>query len=674
MAWMARICLAVAAWSSAAGASDLALKRVVLSTGGLGLYEYEAQVDGDATLELRAPRSQVDDILKSLVVFDDHGGVGGLDTALDEPLTRAFDALPFDRDALSSAPGLLAALQGAEIEVGGPVKIAGRVVGVSEETATGANANVALTQHRVTAMGVEGLRQFVLEDAESVKFADPALRAQISEALAKVAAGGVKDVRVLRLAARGKGARALHVAYLASAPVWKTSYRLLLDPAPDAKKGVLQAWATLENLSGQDWKDVDLTLVSGRPVAFRQELYRAYMVERPLAPVDLGERLAPETDRGFVLREAETAKPALQKQARARRADMPSALGTMAAPSAPRPTPATDALSLAEGAEAIAAQESVTQVAFHLPFPVTLNDGRSLSMPIVDGDAKLRRVALYDPRLDRRHPLSAVEFVNDRDISLPPGIVTIYEMGVNGATYLGDARLSATPAGEMRLMSFALDQKTTVEEDDSATVTTARARIAQGLLTLDDVTRRRAAYRVKTDAPRRLIVLTDKLAGGHLVEPKGVSVEEADGRLRLGFDVPAGEGQTLAILQEMTQTRAVALAGIDGAALATYARSGGLDAETRVRLEKLGALRARQAEAERAFSQTGARIDQVIADQTRLKNLVVAVGTGSDLQKRYVTGLDADETELARLRVEQAAREKTRDAARQAVEDFVAAP
>ena len=666
MAWMARICLAAAAWSGAAGASELALKRVVLSTGGLGLYEYEAQVDGDATLELKAPRSQVDDILKSLMVFDDQGGVGGLDTSLDEPLARVFDALPFNRQALASAPELIGALQGAEIEVGGPTKIAGRIVGVSEETATGVNANVSLTQHRVTVMGEEGLRQFVLEDAESVKFVDPKLREQIAGALAKVAAGGAKDVRVLRLAAHGEGTRALHVAYLAAAPVWKTSYRLLLDPASDAKTGRLQAWATLENLSGQDWKDVDLTLVSGRPVAFRQELYRAYMIERPEAPVDLGERLAPDADQGFVLREPEAAKPALQKMARAGRFDMP-------APMAAAAPPPVDALSLAPGAQAITAQDSVTQVAFPLPAPVSLGDGRSLSLPIVDGDAKLRRVALYDPRLDRRHPLSAVEFVNDRDSGLPPGIVTIYEKGANGAAYLGDARLAATPAGESRLMSFALDQKTTVEEDESATVTTGRLRIAKGLLTLDDVTRRRAAYKLKTDAPRRLIVLTDKLAGGHVVEPQGVALAEADGRLRMGFDVPAGDGQTLVIVQEMTQTRAVALADLDGAALATYARSGGLDADTRARLEKLGALRARQAEAERGLAEIGGRIDRVIADQTRLKNLLVAVGSGSDLQKRYVGGLDADETELARLRAEQAAREKARAAAGQAVEDFVAA-
>ena len=673
MAWMARIFVLAAAWSGAAGASELALKRVVLSTGGLGLYEYEAQVEGDATLELKAPRSQIDDILKSLVVFDDHGRVGGLDTALDEPLARAFEALPFDREALTSAPGLISALQGAEIEVDGPVKIAGRIVGVAEETATGVNANVSLTQHRVTVMGEDGLRQFVLEDSGAVKFLDTRLREQIAGALAKVAANGAKDVRVLRLAAQGKGARALHVAYLAAAPVWKTSYRLVLDPAPDAKKGVLQAWATLENLSGQDWKDVDLTLVSGRPAAFRQQLYRAYMVERPDAPVDLGERLAPDADQGFVQREAEAAKPAPQKLARARIFVDPAAPGMAAAPQPDSPPP-EDRLALATGAQAIVAQDSVTQVAFHLPSLVSLIDGRSLSLPIIDGDAKLRRVALYDPRLDRRHPLSAVEFVNDRESGLPPGIVTIYETGANGFAYLGDARLAATPAGETRLMSFALDQKTTVEEEDSSSKTTARLRLAKGVLTLDDVTRRRAAYRVRTDAPRRLIVLTDKLNGGHLIEPQGAASAESEGRLRIGFDLPAGDGQSVAVAQEATQTRLVALADLNDSALLAYTKSSGIDPDTRARLEKLAGLRATQAETDRALAQTSARIEDEIADQGRLRDLLTAAIAGSDLQKRYLGQLDADETELARLRTERGARERARDAARRSVEDFVAAP
>ncbi len=169
---------------------------------------------------------------------------------------------------------------------------------MTEETETKPEGGALLTRHRVTVMTDKGLAQFVLEQAESVQFADPAVRDAIAKALKAVAASHERDSRVLRLISKGSDKRKLRVAYLAAAPVWKTSYRLVLDPAPDAKKATLQGWATLENLSGQDWKGVALTLVSGRPVAYKQALYRAYMIDRPEAPLDVGAALTPDVDRG----------------------------------------------------------------------------------------------------------------------------------------------------------------------------------------------------------------------------------------------------------------------------------------------------------------------------------------------------------------------------------------
>src|SRR5437763_689922 len=122
-------------WSaSPARAADLALKRVALSTGGVGYLEYEAQVEGNAALTLDVPLDQVDDVLKSLVVYDAGGSAGEITLPGREPLTQSFVDLPFDRAALDSATNLLNALQGAEIRVAAPKWIAGRLVHVDEET------------------------------------------------------------------------------------------------------------------------------------------------------------------------------------------------------------------------------------------------------------------------------------------------------------------------------------------------------------------------------------------------------------------------------------------------------------------------------------------------------------------------------------------------------------
>src|SRR3954469_10274679 len=99
---------------------------------------------------------------------------------------------------------------------------------------------------------------------------------------------------------RGQGKRTVRVAYIVTVPVWKASYRLTLPADATPPKAALQGWATVENLSGQDWKGVELTLVSGRPVAFHQALYDAYYVTRPEVPVEVAGRLNPYIDRGAV--------------------------------------------------------------------------------------------------------------------------------------------------------------------------------------------------------------------------------------------------------------------------------------------------------------------------------------------------------------------------------------
>jgi hypothetical protein len=651
--WARGVALAAIVAAGPAQAGDLALKRVLLSTGGVGLYEYEAEVEGDATVEWKAPLDEIDDILKSLVVFDDRGGVGGLDLPGPQPLAETFRNLPFTAQDLRSTPELLTALRGAEIEVGGARALHGRIVSVTQEREATPDGKALTTRHRVALMTDAGLESFVLEQAESLRFADPSLRAALETALHAVAADSQKGSRALRIVSKGQGKRKLHVAYLAAAPIWKVSYRLVLGADPD--KARLQGWATLENVSGQDWRNVDLTLVSGRPVSYRQALYRAYQVERPEAPLDLGPPLNPAEDRG-----AMPAPAAAQAENRT--------AGKMSAP----PLRSARETLLSPGAAAVAAQEGETEVAFHLGQPASVANGRTLSLPILDALEPVARIALYDPNVDRRHPLSAAELTNGAKSALPPGIVTIYDETPGGVVYLGDSRLSATPAGEKRPLSFALDQKTTVAEDDSDKTELAEAHVAKGVLTLENVTRRRTVYHVKADEPRRLVVLTPELPGGKLTEPSPKGVTQAEGRWRVPFDVKAGEGQTFAVAQERRQTRLVALAGLDDASLAVYAKSRAVDAATRASLQKLAGLRGTQAEAERALGAVKTQIEAVIADQTRLKDLLGAVAAGSDLAKRYLGELDADETKLAALRATAAERETARDAARKAVEAFVA--
>ena len=153
----------------------------MLSSGGLGYFEYEATVEGDATLKLTVSLEQVDDVLKSLVVYDDKGGVGGLSLPGREPLAQAFKDLPFDQDSLASPADLLSTLKGAQVTVGGARAITGRIVSVQKETVTLNDGKATTERTRVTLLTDRGLQQFILEDAENLQFADAALREKVGQ-------------------------------------------------------------------------------------------------------------------------------------------------------------------------------------------------------------------------------------------------------------------------------------------------------------------------------------------------------------------------------------------------------------------------------------------------------------------------------------------------------------
>src|SRR5882757_3039738 len=301
-----------------ANAAELSLQLIMLSSGGVGYFEYEAVVDGNTTLSLDVPLDQVDDILKSLVVYDDGGTAGEITLPGREPLTQTFVDLPFDRAALDSAPALLNALQGAEVRVTGAKPMNGRLLRVVEETSRGTDG-LAIPRDRVTLLTDGGIEQFILEDADSVVFVDPELQKKVAAALSRLAAHRSDGRRRLTLESHGTGSRSIRVGYVIGVPLWKASYRLSLPGDPKADRARLQGWAILENFSGQAWYDVSLTLLSGNPVTFRQSLFESYYVARPIVPVEVAGRVLPKLDTGGIggalgARDAATPSPAqLQK-------------------------------------------------------------------------------------------------------------------------------------------------------------------------------------------------------------------------------------------------------------------------------------------------------------------------------------------------------------------------
>ena len=658
------------AFPSFAFAQELALKRVMLSSGGLGYFEYEANVDGDATLKLTVSLGQVDDVLKSLVVYDDKGGVGGLSLPGREPLAQAFKDLPFDENSLGSPAELLQTLKGAQVTVGGGRSISGRIVSVEEDSVALPDNKGMVKRTRVTLYTDRGLQQFILEDAENLQFADAALRDKVGQALVAIQGNRAKDARTIDLTMRGQGKRTVRVAYIVEAPVWKASYRLTLGADTAAARSALQGWAVVENLSGQDWKDVELTLVSGRPVAFHQALYNAYYVTRPEVPVEIAGRLMPGVDRGGVGAD-QRAKSSLPMPAPAsNRVQQERFSASPQIAMAPPPPPAPMA-----AAEQFEASDAATQVIFRFPRAVSVENGRTLSIPIVDRQVPAQRLALYQAETAARNPLAAIRLTNDGDSGLPPGIITLYERDKAGyVSYVGDARLSGFPVGETRLLAYALDEKIVIERDGAQTDRVASGTIANGALRLSRVVRQTTVYRVRGPAKeaRQLVVVQRRLPGWTLTKPESKDVELSEGNYRIPFQLPGGDQtQTFEVVQEQTQQQEIRLVESAAEQIRVYAQAREFDAKTRDALTKVLQLQQAAAEAQRKVQQVDTERQVIVQEQARLRENLSRVPANSDLQRRYLATLDKQETDLEALATRRAEAEKAAEAARDALRTYV---
>jgi hypothetical protein len=604
-------------------------RRVILSTGGVGYFEYEAAVDGDARVTLSVPLNQIDDLLKSLVVMDPAGGVASVTLPGRDDTGEAFGGTPFDPDALDSPIAYLNALRGTEVTVQGAKPMTGRIL--RAETVQQVTGSVSQPRTIVTLLGPDGLQQFVLEDANSVQVADASLRARINRALEALRAQAARAQRQVTIQLTGKGQRTVSIGYVAGAPLWKTTYRLLLDKG--APTGRLQAWATLENQSGADWNGVALTLQYGNPVAFRQALYRSYFVQRPEVPVEVLGHILPDIDtRARVLQAPAAPAPAMAFP-------MGAAMAKAAAPEPPPPSQV---------------EETGEETIFTLPKPIDLQAGHSLDVPILDESIKTPRIGLVP--FGKPHPLTAVKLTNDTDNSLPAGVMTIYDTTASGPSFAGDARLGGLPAGQTRLLSYANDLRTDIETKQNAQpdIVTSVS-IANGVLAYTE--RSRQAIQIAMTAPARESrdLLLELPRGGldqtlSFADGKTTPAEETATAWRVAVSLKPKETRTLTAYLDQPISRSVALIDGDEAIMVFIAGQDRLDPAARAAIRKVMDLR--QDEAGKAANAAALRkqMSDVLVDQDRLRKNLTAVTQGDALRNRLVQALDASETQAEQLR------------------------
>ncbi|MEM6749874.1 MAG: hypothetical protein AAF612_05325, partial [Planctomycetota bacterium] len=269
---------------------DLPLRRITLYSSGVGHLIHHGHVSGDGRVRLQLTESQLNDALKSLTVFDDPGRVD-VRYPTREPLNRKLGSFAIDLSGAPTLAQIIGQLRGRQVTLSTPGPLSGVVVGVETETRVVAEPRTQVTEHLVTLMSAGELKRIPLGSITSVRPDDPQLRDELTQALATLAEASDTRTQPLdvRFLSEDAAPRPVGLSYLIETPVWKTSYRL--DLTQDTPQ--LQGWAIVENTTDADWDDIEVALVSGRPVSFVQDLYTPLFLARPEVQNELYAGLAP---------------------------------------------------------------------------------------------------------------------------------------------------------------------------------------------------------------------------------------------------------------------------------------------------------------------------------------------------------------------------------------------
>ncbi|TVS00991.1 MAG: hypothetical protein EA423_10720 [Phycisphaerales bacterium] len=672
---LALIAGAAAAWPSIAmaaqdGAADLPITQITLYRSGVGHFVRQGFVEGDADLQIRFHAEQINDVLKSMYLLDLGGGrIETVGYTSNAPLERRLGSFLIDISDSPSLHQLLDRLRGVPVKLETTDRtVEGKVLAIEHRQRPVGDRLVATPY--VNLLTSAGIRSIQVESITSMQITDEKLARELERALLAIAEHRTDDVKSVDIAFRGEGRRSAVVGYVQEAPVWKTSYRLILPESDGNGQPHMQAWAIVENTTDEDWTDVRLSLASGQPVAFRMDLYEPLFVERPMVAVPAAANLRPRVyDAGVATAEARQ----LRREAAPRSRAAGQAQFQQAEPEADarfRDAPAFDLMMvLSETEQGRAAAGSVGEVfQYTLDMPVTIERQRSAMLPIISAPIEGRRVSIYSQGAETPHPMRGVELTNDAGLQLMPGPISVYD----GSAYAGDAQIGHVGAGDSRMLAYAADLDVRILTESDSARTLRQTRIVNGTVVRTIGRTHAFTYKIaNADASRgRTIVIEhNKMSGWQLASP--TPVEETQRTHRFEKELGPGETAELVIRHERTDQERISVATIDSPTIFMLEREGRISGRALEALREALSLREAVGEAERLVALLENERREIVRDQERVRANLASVARESDLHRRYMDRLGEQETRLDEIATELAEARSQVERRKRALERFV---
>ncbi|MCV9910434.1 DUF4139 domain-containing protein [Brucella sp. HL-2] len=613
------------------------IDAITLSSGGVAEISRKPTVSNDGIVEIEVPLNQVDDVLKSLVLKGGKGAIKSISLAGPNPLEETFRQLPFSPSSLSSMSAFLSSIPGTSVTVSSVGKtVKGKVLGV-EAVVKSDDAKF----HVLTVLDQDGQIQTIkLGEDTSLSVDDAEMKLKLTNATTALGRGSNDSARVIRITVGDLAATDSRLAYVVAAPIWKTAYRILTEPNGKAR---LQAWAVVENASGEDWKDVKLTLTSADPVTLKQRLHQIYWKDRAEVIVDTATNNVVEADTGNLANRVRV-RPAASEKAAVFESDEQMA-DVMRAP-APAISGYGGGSATANPSGAVAAaSENDTSASFTLPGTFSLTNGDSLSVPIADAQIDAEMISIYRNGSSNIHPVAAIMLKNSTGNSMPGGILTVYD---SGAGYVGDAQLLNLPKDDTRIAAFATDRKVTITQEQEPTRQITDIKVVDGIVRISEKMRETTTYRISgaLDADRTVIIEHPVRVGWSF------SSQADDGKTvshhRLKASVKAGEEQSVVAVDEQLRSESFGLIDVDPTALLSWSSSAS-DKGVAEKFSQLAKVRQQQIDKQLELQRSEEKLQDLQGEQGRIRENIAAVPENSDLKAKYLTMLEESESSISEV-------------------------
>ncbi|QJW92795.1 DUF4139 domain-containing protein [Frigoriglobus tundricola] len=656
---------------------SLPLTRVVLFNSGVGYFSRSGEVEGEARVDLTFPESDINDLLKSMVLEDfGKGRVSAVSYDSREPLARTLGSFAVNLTGNPTYAGIVGQLRGERIEVSvsatasnQPGKLTGTIVGVERQKLP--VGGQAIDVEVLNLWCAEGMRAVKFGDIQSLRISNPLIESEFRRALEVLAQGHDSQKKSVQLQFAGEGKRKVQVGYVVEAPIWKTSYRLVLD---EQAKPYLQGWALVENPTDEDWGGVKLALVSGRPMSFRMDLYNPLYVERPVVEPELFASLRPVTYRGGFGKEAEDVltrirpdvgdpkMPAAPPYERSKLEEDGIRAATDSLRSAAKRGQAFKqdaAKELAQRIETSSVGNAATAASlgdffqYVIDHPVSLSRQKSALLPIVGKDIEGARVSIYNERVQGRHPLLGLRFKNTSGAHLNQGPMTVFE----GSTYAGDTRVLDVQPNEERLLSYAIDLGTEVDPKAGAgaqKITGVKA--VKGIVTTVTKVTDEKTYRVvnRSQTDRTLLIEHPNRTGEQFkLVGTEKPVEDTPEVYRFQTALKAGETRSFTVKEERDVVSTVALTNGAEDQIRYFVSLSEASPDLKRKLEAAIKIKGAWDAVRRELAQVVADLARLHADQDRIRKNLRETPKDAEVYGTYLKKLSDQEKEIDGLTTRQ---------------------